>query len=383
MKVLPQSTSSRGARLPLREVTQTDASSVGHKLRIGLVAPSLDILGGQGVQAKSLEQALKQDGFDVVFVPINPRFPARLQWIRRIPVLRTVLNQLLYLPGLGALRTVDVVHVFSASYWSFLIAQVPAIIAGRLFGKRVVLNYHSGEADDHLSHWGLRVHPWLRKVDEIVVPSDYLKDVFGRHGYSARVIRNIVNTAHFRYRERRPLRPRLLSVRNLESLYCVENTLKAYAILKRNWPHAQLVIAGYGSQEDALRHWVEANHLKDVTFVGRTEPQDMPALYDSSDIFLNSSVIDNQPVSVLEAFAAGIHVISTPTGDIPAMVRDGETGSIVPHNDPQAMADEIVRLLGTPVEAGQMARRAREEVNRYTWPSVRQEWNNLFMPNKT
>jgi len=349
------------------------------KPRIGLVAPSLDILGGQGVQARSLQQALQQEGFDVLFVPINPRFPPGLRWVRRIPGLRTLLNQLLYLPGLWQLRKVDVLHVFSASYWSFLIAQAPAILAGRLFGKRVVLNYHSGEADDHLTHWGLRVHPWLHRVDEIVVPSDYLHEVFVRHGYSPRVIRNIVDVSHFRYRGRHPLRPRLLSVRNLEPLYCVENTLKAYAILKRNWPHAQLTVAGYGSQEEPLRRWVAANQVKDVTFVGRTEPQDMPALYDSADIFLNSSVIDNQPVSILEAFAAGVHVISTPTGDIPAMVREGETGSIVPHHDPQAMADEIVRLLGDPARAGSMARRAREEVNRYTWPSVCQEWKKLFM----
>ena len=349
------------------------------KPRIGLVAPSLDILGGQGVQARSLHQALQKEGFDVLFVPINPRFPVGLRWVRRIPVLRTLLNQLLYLPSLWQLRRVDVLHVFSASYWSFLIAQAPAIVAGRLFGKRVVLNYHSGEADDHLTNWGLRVHPWLQRVDEIVVPSDYLREVFARHGYSARVIRNIVDVSHFRYRGRHPLRPRLLSVRNLEPLYCVDNTLRAYAILKRNWPHAHLTIAGYGSQEAALRQWVKSNGVRDVTFVGRVEPSDMPGLYDSADIFLNSSVIDNQPVSILEAFAAGVHVISTPTGDIPAMVRAGETGSIVPHHDPQAMTDEIVRLLGNPVEAGNMARQAREEVNRYTWPSVCKDWQKLFM----
>ncbi len=70
--------------------------------------------------------------------------------------------------------------------WSFLLAPVPAILAARAFGKRIILNYHSGEADDHLSNWGSRVHPFLRLVDDIVVPSVYLKNVFESHGYTAR-----------------------------------------------------------------------------------------------------------------------------------------------------------------------------------------------------
>src|SRR5881296_2164939 len=117
-------------------------------LRIGLVAASLDIVGGQGVQADTLSAELSNTGYDVTFVPINPRFPARLEWVRRYPYLRTVVNEALYLPSLLRLRNVDVVHVFSASYWSFLLGPVPAMLAARLFGKRLVLNYHSGEADD-------------------------------------------------------------------------------------------------------------------------------------------------------------------------------------------------------------------------------------------
>ena len=116
-------------------------------------------------------------------MPINPRFPAPLHGVRRYPGVRTLLNEALYVPSLACLRHVDVVHVFSASYWSFLLAPVPAMLAARSFGKRVILNYHSGEADDHLTHWGPLVHPWLRLVDDIVVPSAYLQDVFARHGY--------------------------------------------------------------------------------------------------------------------------------------------------------------------------------------------------------
>jgi len=349
-----------------------------HVLRIAIVAPSLDILGGQGVQASSLVQALESDGFEVMFIPVNPRFPRGLRWLRRIPLARTVLNQCLYLPKLVTLRYADVVHVFSASYWSFLLAPVPAIMAARIFGKPVILNYHSGEAEDHLDGWGLLVHPWLRRVSEIVVPSTYLQNIFSRHGYCAHVVRNIIDTSGFHYRERLNLQPLLLSNRNLEAHYGVGNTLKAFALLQKQWPQARLKVAGYGSERVGLEDWVRSEHLGGVEFVGRIEPEAMHLLYDEADIFVNASVVDNQPISILEAFASGLPVVSTPVGDIPAMLRYQQNGTLVPPNDPAAMAAAITMLLETPGEAISMARRARAEVEHYTWAQVGASWTELY-----
>ena len=151
-------------------------------MRIAVVAPSLEIVGGQSIQAHALCAGLRQAGYEVDFIPVNPRFPRGLGWVRRWPYARTALNQSLYVPSLRRLRAADVVHVFSASYWSFLIAVAPALLAARRFGKRILLNYHSGEAEDHLARWGALVHPWLALAHEIVVPSEYLRAVFVRHG---------------------------------------------------------------------------------------------------------------------------------------------------------------------------------------------------------
>lgn len=185
-------------------------------MQIALVAASPRIVGGHSVQAQALAIGLCHAGHDVRLTPIDPAFPGALQWVRRFPYARTVLNQALYLPRLRTLQDADVVHVFSASYCSFVLAVVPAIVAARRFHKPIVLHYHSGEADDHLAHWGPLVHPWLRLVDAIVVPSDYLRDVFARHGYCAHVVRNVVDTSRFRFRARSTVGPRLLSTRNLE-----------------------------------------------------------------------------------------------------------------------------------------------------------------------
>ena len=348
------------------------------RARIALVAPSLEIPGGQGIQAHALAEGLRRDGEDVAFVPIDPGFPRGMRWLRRRRYARTVVNEALYLASLRRLRGVDVTHVFSASYWSFLLAPVPAMAAGRRWGRRVVLHYHSGEADDHLARWGRLVHPGLRLADEIVVPSEYLRRAFARHGYAARVIPNVVDTSSFRFRPRRSPQPRFLSTRNFEPYYRVENTLEAFALLKRRFPGATLALAGHGRLEGRLRQRAGALGVDGVQFRGRVDSREMPRLCDESDIFLNSSVLDNQPVSILEAFAAGLPVVSTSTGDIGRMLRDGETGLLVPPDDPGAMAAAATEILDHPHRALQMAQRARREAERHSWSAVRAAWAEVY-----
>jgi len=338
---------------------------------IAVVAPGPAVAGGQSVQAAALAQALRADGHAVDFLPTDP-VPALA---RRIPVVRTVVNQLLYLPRLARLARARTALIFSASYWSFVLAPLPALVAARLLGARAVLVYHSGEADDHLTRWRLFLRPCLALADEIVVPSEFLRDVFARHGYAAIVIPNVVDLSAFAYRDRVPLQAKLLSARALEAPYGVENTVRAFAVLKRRRPEAVLTVAGGGSELPRLRALAESLGLSEIRFLGAVRPESMPRLLDEADLFVNSSVVDNQPVSLLEAFAAGTPVVSTPAGGIARMVRDGVNGRLVPAGDPGAMAEAIDDLLKRPDGGQSLARRAREEVERHAWPRVRPLWN--------
>lgn len=343
-------------------------------IRVMLVAPSLDILGGQGVQAQALAEGLRRDGYRVEFLPVNPRFPCWLGRLRRYRYLRTLVNQMLYLPSLAKLRHADVVHVFSASYWSFLLAPAPAMLAARLLGKRTLLHYHSGEAEDHLTRWGIWVHPWLHLAHEIVVPSEYLRRVFARFGYRATVVRNVLPPARFHYRDRMPLRPRLLSIRNFEPHYGVDVVIRAFALLKLRFPEASLVVAGYGPEKSRLRRLAASLCVSGIHFAGRVEPVRVPQLYDEADIFLNAALIDNQPVSVLEAFAAGLPVVSTGVGDLANMLQGGAAGCLVPPGDALALADAVIGLLQEPQRALRLSRHAHAEAAKFTWSGVRGQW---------
>jgi glycosyltransferase involved in cell wall biosynthesis len=358
-------------------------SGAAPRVRVLLVGPSLDILGGQAVQAARLLAHLRElPGIEVGFLAVNPRLPGPLRLLQRVKYLRTVVTSLAYVASL--LREVpnwDVVHAFSASYWSFLLAPLPAMAVAKLYGKRVVLNYRSGEAADHLARSRRTAVPAMRRLaDVIAVPSGYLVTVFARFGLRARSIFNFVDLDRIPFRARSsPPRPRFLSNRNFEPLYNVACVLRAFQRIQREVPEASLVVAGYGSQDAPLRALAQELALRNVEFTGRVPPEKMPALYDAADVYLNAPDIDNMPNSVIEAYAAGLPVVTTNAGGIPYIVRDGETGLMVSCNDDAALAGAALRLLREPPLADRLAQQAREEcVARYTWDAVRHEWADLY-----
>src|SRR5262249_4203098 len=110
---------------------------------------------------------------------------------------------------------------FSASYWSFLLAPTPALLVAKLRKRATILNYHSGEAWDHLRNWRTAL-PILRCADGLVVPSAYLADVFREFGLQAGVVPNAVDLDQFAYRPRKPLKPSLLCTRGFHPYYSVD-----------------------------------------------------------------------------------------------------------------------------------------------------------------
>ena len=352
------------------------SESFDRPIRLLLVAPALRILGGQAVQANYLLQHLSHEpNFEVSFVPHNPKLPGPLRLLQSIKYVRTLVTSFVYCINLLLqIPRHDIVHTFSASYLSFLLAPAPAIIIAHLFGKKVILNYRSGEAEDHLRSWPRTSVPIMRLADELIVPSQYLVDVFWKFGLRATAVANIIDPSRFRFKERKPLRPIFLSNRNLYPLYNVACILRAFAKIQQTFPEARLIIAGDGSQRTALSALARELKLQNVEFRGRVAPHKMHELYDEAHIFLNSSNIDNMPGSILESFATGMPVVSTSAGGIRCIVTHEQTGLLVPRNDHDAMAAWAMRLLECPELASSIARNAYEECAGYKWEAVREKW---------
>ena len=348
--------------------------------RILIAAPSLDILGGQSRQAVRLMEGLKRDtDLKIGFVPHNPRLPGVLRVLQNVKYVRTVTTTMAYiLLLLWKVRKYDIVHVFSASYYSYSLSAAPALFIARLFGKKSILNYRSGEAEDHLAKWKTAI-PTIRFADEIVVPSGYLVDVFAQHGLQARAIYNIVELDRFSFRERSPLRPIFLTSRLLEPLYNVPCVLRAFAIIQERYPDARLTVAADGFLRSDLEQLARDLKLRNCEFIGFVPFDDMPSLYDAADIYLSATSIDNMPSSITESMACGINVVTTIGGGaIPYIMTHEVTGLIVDSDDHQALAREAIRLLGDNELALRLARNAHESSKKFTWPSIRGEWFDLY-----
>ncbi len=346
-------------------------------VKVLMVAPALPIIGGQTVQAaRLLEKFHEEPTLQVDLQPINPQFAPRLQ---KIKYLRTVLTSAKYVFDLLVkIPRYDVIHVFSASYYSFLLAPTPAVLIACLFGKKTILNYHSGEAADHLKTWKRTAIPTVRLFDAVVAPSDYLVDVFADFGLKAQTIFNFVNTERYRFRRRKPVHPVFLSNRNFEAHYNVSCILRAFALIQKDIPEAQIIVAGDGYEKDKLHRLAEELNLRNVEFLGAVPPEKMPEIYERADIYLNSPNIDNMPLSIIEAFSCGLPVVSTNAGGIPYIVQNEKTGLLVATDDHESLARAAMRILERDETGQKIIHAARRECVKYTWENVRGEWLKIY-----
>jgi glycosyltransferase involved in cell wall biosynthesis len=345
-------------------------------IRLLLIAPSPEIVGGHSVQASALmKQFVNEPRIHLTFLPIDV---PELRFIRRIKYVRTLANIVAYNALLisRVVRT-DVVHVFTAAYYSYFMWTIPAILFGKLAGAKVIVNYHDGQAEDHLKRWPIAA-PTLRMADAVVTPSGFLVDVFRKFGVKAQSIFNIIDMDRFRFRRRSPLRPVFMTNRGLEPLYNVGCVIRAFAIIRQHYPDASLTIAHDGACRGELEQLTRDLHLERVAFVGKVPQDQIARLYDDADIYLTSPNIDNMPLSVLESFAAGLPVVATKVGGIPYIVTNGQTGLLVECGDHEAMAAQSMVLLKDPQLADLLVENARLQCRNYSWELIRAQWLELY-----
>jgi glycosyltransferase involved in cell wall biosynthesis len=210
------------------------------------------------------------------------------------------------------------------------------------------------------------------------VPSGYLVDVFREFELEASVIPNIIDLSQFRYRQRKPLRPHLICTRGFFEYYCVDVVVKAFAIVRTQYPEAQLDLVGGGPLESDIRSQVDSLNLGGVNFIGVSSRQQIGEHYDRADIFINASRVDNMPVSVIEAFGAGTPVVTTSPESMPYLVQHECTGLLSAVNDQIALAANVIRLLRDPELAGRLADNAHRQSQEYVWENIRGQWLELY-----
>ncbi|MGH9703830.1 MAG: glycosyltransferase family 4 protein, partial [Candidatus Acidiferrales bacterium] len=135
---------------------------------------------------------------------------------------------------------------------------------------------------------------------------------------------------------------------------------------------------GNGPQKDQITQLVANLGLSRVEFPGVVSRKMIGDFYHRNDIFINASWLDNMPVSILEAFASGLPVVTTAPEGIRYIVEHERTGLLCDPGDWRALAENVTRLLRDPALAECLARNASEESERYRWQAVRSQWIEVY-----
>ena len=350
-------------------------------MRVAIVAPSLKhMYGGQEVQGEQL--AGGWTGSEVVeaeLVPSNPVLTGILRHAERIRGVRTVLRIPERLGRFSmALRRADIVHVFSGSHSSFVLGSLPAILVAWLLRKPVLVHYHSPRAKTHLEHSSLARHIF-RRCAAVIVPSQYLQQVFAQHDITSQIIPNVVDSSRFQWRPTARRKNTVLCIRNFEQRYGVDDVIRAFAQVKRVVPGAALCLAGAGPEERNLAALVTSLALADVTFEGAVSRDRLVLLMESSSVMINASREDNMPLTILEAFACGIPVATTSAGGIPTFVSHMRNALMTEPGNVDALAGHMLTLLQNSSLAERLAAAARLDAAMYTWDEVRPSWEALYV----
>ncbi|NMG54665.1 glycosyltransferase [Aromatoleum aromaticum] len=345
-----------------------------------IVGPMPPPSGGMANQCEQLVRLLRRDGVKVELVCNNARpYPP---WVGSVPVVRAACRLFPYLAQLWlSAGRVEVVHVLANSGWAWHLFAAPAIWIARARGVGVIVNYRGGNADAFFARAPAHVLATLRKASARVTPSGFLQRVFARYGLDATIVPNIVDLARFRPVTRPPFghAPHLVVTRNLEAIYDIPTAIRAFAVVREAFPNARLTVAGSGPELGRLQAVVGELGLDgSVHFSGRLDNSEIPALYAAADCMLNPSTVDNMPISILEAFASGVPVVTTRAGGIPDMVEDGVSALLVPVGDASSMARQAVRVLADPVLAGSLRAAGLEAAAAFAWPAVREQWLEVY-----
>ena len=349
--------------------------------RICIVGPLPPPEGGMANQTRQLANLLGGEGVPVELVrsnvPYSPRWIADLRGVRAVARLGPYMGSLW-----SACGRCDVVHLMANSGWAWHLFAAPALWIAWIRGKPVVVNYRGGEAENFLARSSGLVRMSLRRARIVAVPSQFLRRVFAGHGVATEVVPNIVDLDLFAPRtlpRDPPPSPHIVVTRNLEAIYDNETAIRAFAIVHRIFPSSRMSIAGTGPELERLRQVaIECGVAPAVNFAGRLAREAIAKLYQSADVALNPSRVDNMPNSVLEALASGVPVVSTHVGGVPDMVEHDRTALLVPPQDAQAMADSVARLLTDRELAHRIASAGLADVQQFGWSVLRQKWIDIY-----
>lgn len=319
-------------------------------------------VGGISGQVDLLQKYLRSEGHSADI------FSTKTSVLRRL---------LLPLQLLREARGYDVLHIHCCSGWGFLPAVV-GITVSRWLKKRIMLTYHGGGGEKFFDEHPRLVQHFLTRTDANIVLSGFLAKIFDKHQLPYTIIPNIIELDDSQFRLRETIRPRFICTRAHETLYNIPCILKAFQLVQEEIPEASLVLVGDGSEHEKLMKLSQELKLNNVAFSGKVDNQDIYHYLDHSDIFLSSPMVDNMPVSVLEAMNTGLLVISSCVGGVSYIIKNNSTGLLFESDNHEELAQKMLWAVANQTVTKTIIQQAHRAVGDYRWENIKEKLYTVY-----
>ncbi len=328
--------------------------------RLLFVAPASSRPRGACIQAELVSRYLRTDGWPVDFVTAGRSerpFAGRL---------------------LRAVARSQILHVFVASLGQLVSLALPAVVLGRFYGRRVIIHIHSGELGEWAERWRWFMAPVLRQADSVLVSTRHAGEILKHVGLRARVIECPDDIELFTARKINSVQPHVVMTGRLEPDSNVSTILRAFKLVKQKYPRGELTIVGDGSLRGELQALLEDERIHGVKFAGTVSREEMRRVLEQADIYVNACSRSDIPVTLFEAQACGLPVITVRSRAVVEAVTDGVNGLILDTSNHIDIADQIVRLTEDAALVSRMSEAAIAASKKRGWAEVKGRWSRLY-----
>ncbi|WP_010231894.1 glycosyltransferase family 4 protein [Gillisia marina] len=260
-------------------------------------------------------------------------------------------------------------------YYAYLVAK-----ACQFYKLDYIPILHGGNLPTRLEESTELSNSLFGKAKMNVAPSEFLFRIFNSAGFNnLKIIPNAIELSKFPFKERKIFAPKMLWVRRFQGRYNPMMAIKVLEQLKKDYPLAELCMIG-PEKDGSLQKcqaYAEKNGLN-VIFTGKLKKKEWAKVSEEYDIFLNSTNIDNTPISVIEAMALGLAIVSTDVGGMKDLITHNEDGILVPWKDESSMVLAVKSLLEDQERTARMTLSALEKVSNFDWEKIKNNWNELL-----
>tara|TARA_B100002052_G_scaffold238237_1_gene222009 strand:- start:13616 stop:14647 length:1032 start_codon:yes stop_codon:yes gene_type:complete len=307
---------------------------MNQKNNILLISPIAPPDGGMSTLAKSIIYGLKNNGYNVDILNTN-KF---LGFVSNIYVLK-IFQFFYYMRSLlFKISKSKLIFIISSSGNYYYFKAIPALITSKILRKKIIINFVGGALNEKSF-----IFKSINFFDKIIVPTNYMKNLFLKSGIQVSKYPNMVNTEKFKSKTKIE-NFKILCAKSLTKYSNVKSLVIAFQKIKKKIPDAVLEIAGNGPEKENLLNYINKNNIKDVRFLGNVNHSEMPNTLMNSDIFFHGTKYESFGIVLIEAMAAGVPVISSNVGGISELIINNKNGILVEYDNSESFARNALEL---------------------------------------